>query len=279
MIRPTGAVESHPVRAFANLVARDARVLRRDITGFITRAVTQPLLFVFVFSFVLPKIHGGGSSAITGQASAAPSFSTILVPGLLATAIMTQGVMSVTTPLVMELSYTREIEDRVLAPLPTWCIGVAKILSGAGQALVTAIIVFPGVMLIHAKGQAPDIALSRCIPALGVAVLASLLMASLGLLLGTVVEPRKLGAMFTIFMVPVIMLGCVYYPWSNLSAIRWMQVVTLFNPLVYVSEALRAAFVPGETHLPTWALLLALIGGTAALASVSVRLLNRRLVD
>jgi ABC-2 type transport system permease protein len=112
-----------------------------------------------------------------------------------------------------------------------------------------------------------------------VAVGASLLMASLGLLLGTIVEPRKLSVMFTIFIVPIIMLGCVYYPWSHLSAIRWMQVLTLFNPLVYVSEALRASLVPSATHLPTWALLLALIGGTALLASVSVRMLGRRLVD
>jgi ABC-2 type transport system permease protein len=276
--RRTTTTSAPVLRAFVSLLARDVRVLRRDISGFVIRALTQPLLFVFVFSFVLPKINGGGTGAFSGPAGA-PSFATILVPGLLATAIMTQGVMSVTTPLVMELSYTREIEDRVLAPVPIWCIGVTKILAGAGQALVSAIIVFPGVMLIHAKGQAPDIEMSRLPLALLVAAGSSLLMASLGLLLGTIVEPRKLSVMFTIFIVPIIMLGCVYYPWSHLSAIRWMQVLTLFNPLVYVSEALRASLVQSATHLPTWALLLALIGGTALLASVSVRMLGRRLVD
>lgn len=268
----------HPVRAFLALVARDFRIIRRDILGFVVRSVTQPLLFVFVFSFVLPKLNGGGTNSFAG-AQQGPSFATILVPGLLGTAVMMQGIMAVTTPLVMELSYTREIEDRALAPLPMWCLGVSKIISGAIQAFVAGLLVFPCVMFVHAKGQAPHVAMGHWPIAVGIGALAALMMASLGLLLGTLIDPRKLSAIFTIVMVPIIMLGCVYYPWANLHAIHWLQIVTLFNPLVYVSEALRAALVPGVPHLPTWAYLLVLVGGTAVLATTSVWTLARRLVD
>jgi ABC-2 type transport system permease protein len=39
----------------------------------------------------------------------------------------------------------------------------------------------------------------------------------------------------------------------------------LFNPIVYMSEGLRAAVTPGITHMPWWAILLALVFFTAAL--------------
>jgi hypothetical protein len=32
------------------------------------------------------------------------------------------------------------------------------------------------------------------------------------------------------------MLGCVYYPWSALHHIRWLQIAVLVNPMVYMSE-------------------------------------------
>ena len=46
--------------------------------------------------------------------------------------------------------------------------------------------------------------------------------------------------MFSILVVPITFLGCVYYPWAYLDKIRWLQVAVLFNPIVYMSEGLRA---------------------------------------
>ncbi|MGW1022919.1 ABC transporter permease [Streptomyces sp. NPDC002577] len=264
------------VRPLFALLARDMRVLRRDITGFVLRSMTQPLLFVFVFAYVMPKTQGGGGASAT---PGGVSFATILVPGMVASAVMLQGIMSVSTPLVMELSYTREIEDRVLAPVPLWMVGVSKILAGAVQACVAGLVVLPCVLYVHAPGQAPHVSLDRWPAALGVLVLSALLMAGLGLLFGTVVEPRKLSTLFTVMMVPITMLGCVYYPWAALDKVGWMQWVVLANPLVYVSEALRAAFVPGVPHLPAWAYLGVLTVGTALVFALSVRTLQRRLTD
>lgn len=264
-----------PLHAFGALLARDLRVVRRDLVGFAVRTVTQPLLFVFVFAYVLPRIHGGGAMTSGGG----PSFATVLVPGLVASAIMMQGVMAVATPLVMELSYTKEIEDRVLAPLPMWQIGAGKIVSGALQGTVAALLVFPCVMVVHAPGQAPRLDLGRWPLVLLIVVLSSLFMASLGLLFGTIVEARRLASMFTIFMVPITMLGCVYYPWAELHSVRWLQILVLVNPLVYVSEALRGALVPGVPHLSPWAYLSVLVAGTAALGALSMRTLLRRLID
>jgi ABC-2 type transport system permease protein len=73
-------------RAFTGLLARDTRVLRRDFVPFLLRTVMNPIMFTFVFAYVFPKIgegfHSGGSA----------DFATILVPGLVAVAMIFQGI-------------------------------------------------------------------------------------------------------------------------------------------------------------------------------------------
>ena len=100
-------------RAFYGLIRRDMRVARREAFQLSMRTIMNPFLFVFVFAYVFPKIgqqfqSGGGIS-----------FATIIVPGLIGSAIIFNGISAVALPLVMEFGATREIEDRVMAPLPT----------------------------------------------------------------------------------------------------------------------------------------------------------------
>jgi ABC-2 type transport system permease protein len=268
------------------LLARDFRVLSREIPAFVVRVTVQPVLFVFVFAVVLPKIADSGTSTVaslfgsSGAGSATQTaFSTILVPGMVASAILFQGLTAVTAPLVLELSYTREIEDRVLAPIPVWVLAVEKIISGAIQATLAAAIVFPLVMLIHARGQAPSIDFHQWPLLIAVVVLGSLFSSALALLLGTIIEPRRVSIIISIVIVPMTLLGCVYYPWSELSSLRWLQFITLFNPLVYLCEALRAALTPSVLHMPVWVLLVVISGGAVLTASAAVRTFTRRLVD
>ncbi len=89
-------------------------MLRKNLKEFIPRTILQPLLLVFVFTYVFPKIGQG----VGGAGAAAETFSSVLVAGVVATAILFQGIQAVALPLVQEFGYTREIEDRVLAPLP-----------------------------------------------------------------------------------------------------------------------------------------------------------------
>lgn len=262
------------------LLARDFRVLGRDLPGFVLRVTVQPALFVFVFAVVLPKlVASGGSAGLFSATGGASSFSTILVPGLVASAILFQGLTAVTAPLVLELSYTMEIEDRVLAPIPVWLLAVEKVISGAIQAVLAAVVVFPLVMAIHAKGQAPTIDFGQWPLLVAVVVLAALFSSALALLLGTIIEARRVSIIISIVIVPMTLLGCVYYPWSELSALPWLQFLTLFNPLVYISEALRATLTPSSLHMPVWLLLTVLAGGVVMVTAASVMTFTRRLVD
>jgi ABC-2 type transport system permease protein len=75
---------------------------------------------------------------------------------------------------------------------------------------------------------------------------------------------------------PLIMLGCVYFPWSALTHIPWLRFAVLFNPMVYVNEGLRAALTPEIGYLPPAAFLTALVGSTAVLLVLSIRVFARR---
>ena len=266
-LRPTVA------QTFAAMMAREIRVMRKNFVSTFIRVLLQPLLFVFVFAYVLPKIGAGAFAAQGG-----PTFSTILVPGLVASSIIMQGMMAVIFPLMMELSWQRSITDRALAPLPIPLLAVEKIAAAGLQALIGGLLVFPAVLLIHAQGQAPDVHVANWPMFVLVLVASSLLAASGGLLLGTIIDPQKIQVLFALVLLPMTMLGCVYYPWSALHSIRWLQIAVLVNPMVYASEGLRAALTPQVGHMPAWAFLSVLVGGTALLAWAAMRKFTSRVL-
>jgi ABC-type multidrug transport system permease subunit len=273
LVRGPGTVPTVP-RTFGAMMAREFRVLRRRFKSTVVRVAMSPLLFVFVFTYVLPKT--GSSPADTGANGV--TFATVLVPGLLAGTLLLQGMLSVSMPLSAELSWERTIEDRVLAPVQVWVLGLQKITAGAMQALLSGALVFPIVLLVHAAGQAPHIRVGNWPLLVLVIVGGAFFFASLGLLLGTVMDPRQMQVGFSAFILPINMLGCMYYPWAALHSIRWLQYAVLLNPMVYVAEGLRAALTP-EQHMPDWAFLLVIVGGTLLVAYLAVRSLTRRVLD
>ena len=247
------------LRAFYGLLLRDLRVLTREFHTFLLRVGMQPLLFLFVFTFILPRMGGGNPMAVAGGVD----FGTILLPGLMAVAIMFSGIAAVALPLSSEFGITREIDDRVMCPLPMWAVALEKVCFSAMQSIIAALLVIPMAYYIPAKPVVAHVA-SWFLLAL-VLVLASLLAGSLGLVIGSTVNPKQIGLVFSIIVVPITFLGCVYYPWAWLDKIPWVKYGVLFNPIVYMSEGLRAAVTPSIGHMPWPAILVALVFFTAAL--------------
>ncbi|MDQ6928228.1 MAG: ABC transporter permease [Actinomycetota bacterium] len=238
--------------AFAALLQRDLTVLKKNLGEFIGRTVIQPFLLVFVFLYVFPQIGQGiGSGGGTAGESA---FASVLVAGVVGISIMFQGIMAVALPMATEFGYTKEIEDRVLAPMPVWLVAVGKVMAGALQGLIAAVIVFIIASFIHAKGVEAHLAIHWPI-LLTLLPIACVMCASLGLVLGTRIEPRNIAAMFGFIVLPMTFLGGTYYTWTSLHhveafGIPWLQIIVLVNPLLYVTEGLRAAVTQsGHMHL------------------------------
>jgi ABC-2 type transport system permease protein len=259
--------------AFA-LVSRDVAVLFQNAATFVLRTAMQPALFAFVFAYVFPRIgFGVGGSARSGSSS----FGNVLLPGLMANTLMFQGIQAVALPLVQEFSFSKEIEDRVMAPVPTWAVAAAKIISGAIQGCLAAMLVVPAVWL--ATGGAIDPDWSHPLTLISIVVLGALCGASMGLLLGTVVGPRSINLLFALLVLPLALLGCVYYPWSALHTLRWLQIAVLFNPVVYLSEGLRASLAPQFGHISLWAVYGLLITGLSVMTLVGERLFRNRVIS
>jgi len=262
------------------LILRDLVVLRKHWIEFIVRVLVQPFLLCFVFLYVFPKIGqgiGGGGGPVAESA-----FATLLVPGVVGIAILFQGVQSVALVMSQEFGFTREIEDRVQAPCPIWLVAMAKVLSGAVQGLISAVIVLPIASVVHAKGVEAHLSLHWWI-IVTLVPLACVTMASLGLLLGTSFEPRNIGLMFGFIILPVTFLGGTYYEWTRLAPIKaggwhWLQTVVLINPLIYVNEGMRAALT-NAPHMHLYVVYPVLTGFLVLFLGIGLRNFSRRVLS
>jgi ABC-2 type transport system permease protein len=257
-------------RALLAIVARDLLVTRRELPSFLVQTLATPLFLLFVFGKVL-----------TGIGTARPGFSLVLLPGVVAFTVFLTPLQAVTIDLGRDLGFTREIEDRLLAPLPSSLVALEKVGLAALRGLLAGALVFPLAYLVLGSGYQVR---SDDLGALGgLMALTALLGASLGLLLGTVMPITKIQLVFSLLITPLIFTGATYYPWSSLGSIAWFQVVTLLNPLTYAAEGLRHAMVPAvngqalETLPMVW-VLLALSGSLAAILTVGLRLFQRRVL-
>jgi ABC-2 type transport system permease protein len=281
--------------ALGALIRRDLLVLRKHIVEFVLRVLIQPFLLVFVFLYVFPTIGQGigGSHAVStvgvsAQAAAAAaragesSFATVLVAGVVAISIMFQGIQAVALQLAQEFGFTREIEDRVQAPCPIWLVAMAKVLSGAAQAVISAAIVLPIAAVIHAKDVKPNLEFHWLI-ILTLIPLASIAMTALGLLLGTKFEPRNIGLMFGFIVLPLTFLGGTYYQWTKLAPVRiggfhWLQTLVLVNPLIYITEGMRAAFT-GASHMHLYVIYPVLVGFCVLFLGLGLRNFRKRVLS
>jgi ABC-2 type transport system permease protein len=262
-------------RAFAGLFLRDLYVLRRELRPFIIRVCMNPLMFLFVFTYVIPHMNAGAAMNPTG-AMAGGAFSTVLLPGLMAVSIMFSGIAAVALPLAQEFGITREIDDRVMCPLPVPAVAFEKICFSAVQSVIAACVVFP--LAYYVPATRPAAHVSSWFFLIVVVALASLTAGALGLTIGTSVKPQQIGLIFGVVVIPITFLGCVYYPWAALTHIRWLQIGVLINPIVYMSEGLRAALTPGLPHMNPILILSMLFASLCLLTWMGVKGFLRRVI-
>lgn len=217
--------------AFLAILRRDILVTWREFIAFLVQVLLQPLFFLFIFGKVLPTLG-----------FAQQGFAAILLPGIIALTIVLTALQGVTLPLVLDLGFAREIDDRLLAPLPVSLVAVEKVIFAAMRGLVAGVIIFP--LAYWILGNQYNVRTDAIGVIIGVMVLTAFAGATLGLTIGTLVKPEQIGLMFSLIFTPLIFTGCTYYPWGTLEAIKWFQIVTLFNPLTYAAEGLRYAMVP-----------------------------------
>src|SRR5437660_1609912 len=167
-----------PSRVFLAILLRDVTVARRELPFFLIRTTLQPLMFVIVFGFLLPKMglipHG---------------YTTLMLPGVIALSLTLSAIQSVALPMVADFGFTKEIEDRLLAPVPIELVAIEKVAAGLLQGIVASIFVLPIARLI--MGPIPGLSFGNA----GLLVLATVLggaaFSAIGLWLGTAIAPQQ----------------------------------------------------------------------------------------
>jgi ABC-2 type transport system permease protein len=235
-------------KTFFAMLQRDGHVARRNLFPMLLQNLLQPLLLTFVFGRVL-----------TAGGMVKTDYKNVLLPGIMAISMVLSGIQAVAMPLIAELQFTKEIEDRLLAPMETHWLAVEKIIAGMIQAMVSGLVVIPAAWLTLGKGV--QMSLENLGIFTAIFLLVALLSASGGLTLGCSIGQTQIGLMFSLVVAPMMMFGCAYYPWSFLKFAPVLQYAVLINPLVYASEGLRGALMPSVPHIPA----LAVIGALAVM--------------
>jgi ABC-2 type transport system permease protein len=245
-------------KTFFAMLARDAHVARRNAIQLFMQTFLQPLLFVFIFGKVM-----------VGSGYMPAAYKSLLLPGIIAISMTFTGVWAVAMPLIAEFQWTREIEDRLLAPISVGWIAVEKVIAGMLQALVAGLVVLPLAWLVLRPGV--QISIGSPLTFAAIILLVAGFSSCGGLALGCSMNQQHIGLMFSLVMTPMIFFGCTYYPWSALNTFPILQKAVLVNPLVYASEGLRATLVPQFPHLSVMAVILALLFFDVLLLIVGLR--------
>jgi ABC-2 type transport system permease protein len=248
-------------RAFRAILWRDLFVTGKEFWVFLIQVALQPLFMLFVFARVL-----GAGGYVTAD------YAHLLLPGIVALTAFLTALQTVSFPLIMEFSFTKEIEDRLLAPLPTAMVAFEKLTLAIMRALVAATLMFPiGALVLGSAPWNPD-GLGLLIGAL---LLGCWVGGAIGLCIGTLVPPNRISIMFAVILTPLMFTGATQYPWMSLDSLRWFQIVTLFNPLTYLSEAV----VPEVPHIEPWISLVALVVAGVTFTIIGVKGFMKRAIS
>ena len=253
-------------KTFLAMLARDAHVARRNAFQLVFQTFLQPLLFVFVFGRVM-----------VGSGYMPNSYKSLLLPGIIAITMVFTGIWAVAMPLIAEFQWTREIEDRLLAPIDISWIAIEKVIAGTIQAVVAGLVVIPMAWIVLHPGV--DISIHAPLSFVAIILLVAIFSACGGLALGCSINQQHIGLMFGMVITPMIFFGCAYYPWSALDNFPILQKIVLINPLVYASEGLRATLVPQFPHLSGIAVFVMLLFFDVLLLVLGLRQFGKKAIS
>jgi ABC-2 type transport system permease protein len=251
---------------FFALLRRDLLVASRNAFPLLLATLTQPVLVVLVFGNILPRMG-----------LVADSFRTVMLPGLMAISMLMAGVQGVLMPLTQDLSGSREVEERLLAPISVLGVAIEKVVAGAIHAGLAGLTALPAMMVLMHQVSGMDVH-PRWLVLLPLAALCGLLSASFGLVIGSNFQPRFSGLLFAVIIGPLMLFGCAYYPWTGLSALGPVRHAFLLNPLVFMSEAMRFAVTPDVPHMPVPLLLAGLVVYVVLFTYLGAKSFERRTI-
>lgn len=250
--------------AFGTMVKRDLVIQLRDKWEFVFRVAMLPFILILTYGYTLPRIG-----------LLPETFPTQMFSGMIGMSMLITGIHGTAVPFTMDFNNLREIEDRLLAPVSVNIVALAKMLVGIIESFIGGLIVLPISLIFMGSSLNISISAEKVLMLIPVLVLISIASACLGLLVGTIIKPMQIAAMFPGFLMPVVFLGAIFFSWSDLAAVPIIQKLVLINPLVYANEALRAILTPEIGYMPVVFSVLGLVASIVIMGYFAARRFTR----
>ncbi|ATZ23540.1 ABC transporter permease [Streptomyces lavendulae] len=266
-LRPAPAGVRSVTRTFFFILWRDVFVTGRELPTFLAQVLVEPFFILFVFGKVLGELGftGGG-------------FQQVLLPGVVALNAFLVSLQNTALPLIIDFSWSKEIEDRLLAPIPTFLVAVEKLVFGMLRGIVASLLMIPMGFLVLDHASWP---MDRFPATVGVLLMGALAGSTVGLTIGTLAPPRHISIVFAVTLTPLMFTGCTQFPWHGLAEVRWFQVLCTLNPLTYVTEGIRSLLLPpgGPGSIPLWVCVSALTAAILIFGAIGIKGFHRRAQD
>lgn len=256
------------LRVIKFMIQRDLLIQLRNKYEFIFRVAMLPFVLILIYGYVLPK------SGILPE-----TFPQYMFPGMIGMSLLLTGIHGTAISLTMDFNMSREIEDRLQAPIKTRNIAISKMIVGIIQSWIGALIVLPISLLFMREYIVVSMGFEQILGFIGVIFLASITSAALGLLVGTIVKPSQIAAMFPDFLMPIVFTGAIFFTWNSLTPTPIIQKLVLINPLVYINEALRSLMIPTAPSIPIVYTLLGIIGFTILMGAVGYKRFKKLIAE
>jgi ABC-2 type transport system permease protein len=237
-------VSAYGIRGLVWLARRETLRVSKLWTQTVLAPVISSILFIVVFGLSL-----GGRIRQVGDVD----YEVFIVPGLIAMA-MVQAAYANNASSIFQARFDRYVHDVLSAPMRPWHMTLGFTVGGIFRAVAI------GASLLVLAIPLTGVPVERPFALIAAVVLAVVLFASLGLVVGIYAETWDHTTFISnIVILPLVFVGGVFYsvdvlpsPWHELSH---------FNPLFYLVNGVRFGFL-GESDVSVWLSL----GVTAALA-------------
>ena len=240
----------------------EARKLRHDSTELWMRTV-QPALWLLIFGEVF--------NAIRGLAPGGFSYIQYIAPGVLA-----QSVLFIAIFYGITIVWERDVgllTKLLSTPSPRISVVVGKALAAGVRGIFQGIMIFALALIIGVNLRFDPLDIAGV---LLVSVLFAMCFASLSMTLASFLKTRdRMMGIGQVITMPLFFASNAIYPISLMPT--WLQTISVYNPLSYVVDGMRAMLLTGDySGLPVDILVLFAFT-TAFILSASVLL--KRLIE
>lgn len=232
------------------------RFLRIWVQTLVPPAITMTLYFVIFGSLIGSRV---------GELEGFP-YVEFIMPGLIMLAVINNAYSNVSSSFFSS-KFQRNVEELLVAPVPTSVIILGYISGGVIRALIIALIVSV-VALAFVDVQVHNFAV------LAATALLTATLFALGGLINAVYAKTfdDISIIPTFVLTPLTYLGGVFYAVSMLPELG--QQISLFNPILYMVNAFRFGFL-GYSDVSLTVAFAVLIGLVSVLYAVAYRLIDK----